>query len=270
MDTKEKHGAEILREDQLLPAIKWMSEQIPGGFFVYRAYGNMELIYVNKALIRMFGCDTEEEFRQLTGFTFPGLVHPEDFAKIQASIDDQIADKKNNNLDYVEYRIVRRDGTVRWVDDYGHFTHLPGYGDVYYVFIGDITDKHNALEDSHRRAKVYEGMMEQFNTMADESLTVFRANITTGVIEEVRGRDLYDTDYPGGSIAESAAIRSKSFLVPGDKERYDEIFKLEKLVERYYKGLGPPVFVGYCRRQSGRQCFVKFSGSASRRWNSST
>ena len=33
-------------------------------------------------------------------------------------------------------------------------------------------------------------------------------------------------------------------------------------MEHYYKGEGPAVFVGYCRRQSCRQCFVKFSGSA--------
>ena len=33
-------------------------------------------------------------------------------------------------------------------------------------------------------------------------------------------------------------------------------------MERYYTGEGPAVFVGYVRRQSGRQCFVKFSGSA--------
>ncbi|MBR1724207.1 MAG: hypothetical protein IJ723_04210, partial [Ruminococcus sp.] len=173
-----------------------------------------------------------------------------------------IADPDNANLDYVEYRIIRRDGGIRWVDDYGHLAHLPGCGDVFYVFISDITDKHNAQVDSYRRYKVYEGMIDQFNALTDDSLTVFRINITTGVIEEVRGRDLYETDYPGGSIAESAAVRANSFLVPGDKEKYKETFRLERLVERYYKGEGPAVFVGYCRRQSGRQCFVKYSGSA--------
>ena len=77
-----------------------------------------------------------------------------------------------------------------------------------------ITDKHNALEETHRRSIIYEGMIEQFNTLADDSLAVFRTNITTGIIEEVRGRDLYYTDYAGGSIAESAKVRSDSFLVP--------------------------------------------------------
>ena len=251
-----------LDERQLVPALHWMSEQVPGGFFVYLADESQKLIHVNKVCMRIFGCETAEEFNALTGGSFCGLVHPDDYEKVQASIAAQIADPANSNLHYVEYRIIRRDGVVRWVDDYGHFTHLPGYGDVYYVFIGDITEKHNVQEDTHRRSMVYEGMLEQFNALADESLTVFRTNISTGVIEEVRGRDLYDEDHPGGSIAASARIRSESFLVPGDSERYDKIFALEKLVARYYNGEGPAVFVGYCKRQSGRQCFVKFSGSA--------
>ena len=257
-----RSGETILGEDQMLPAIRWMAEQVPGGFFVYHADESQRLIYVNKVCLRLFGCDTEAQFRELTGFTFRGLVHPDDYGKIQSSIETQINNPDNGNLDYVEYRIVRRDGGIRWVDDYGHFAHLPGYGDVFYVFINDITDKHNAQEESRRRSKVYEGMISQFNAMADDALTVFRTNITTGVIEEVRGKDLYPADYPGGSIAASAAIRSKAFLVPGDREKYDDIFRLEKLVDRYYKGEGPAVFVGYCRRHSGRQCFVKFSGSA--------
>ena len=251
-----------LEEDQLMPALKWMAEQVPGGFFVYLADESQRIIYVNNVCLRLFGCETTEEFREHTGYSFRGLVYKDDYERVQESIEKQIANPDNNNLDYVEYRIARRDGTIRWVDDYGHLAHLPGFGDVFYVFIGDITDKHNAQEEMHRRSKVYEGMMDQFNTLADDSLTVFRTNITTGVIEEVRGRDLYPCDYKGGSIAGSAKIRSESFLVPGDSERYDEIFRLDRLVERYYRGMGPAMFVGYCKRASGRQCFVKFSGSA--------
>ena len=263
MDNNHNHGQQRgLDEAQMLPALKWMAEQVPGGFFVYLADDSQKLIYVNNVCLRLFGCDTPEEFDALTGGTFRGLVHPDDYDRIQASIDEQIADPDNNNLDYVEYRIIRRDGCIRWVDDYGHLTKLPGYGAVYYVFISDITEKHNVVEDTFRRTKVYEGMINQFNTMADDSLTVFRTNITTGLIEEVRGRDLYDVDYPGGLIAESARVRAESFLVPGDSVRYNEVFSLEKLVERYYRGEGPAVFVGYCKRASGRQCFVKFSGSA--------
>ena len=180
-----------LGEEDLIPAIRWMAEEIPGGFFVYLADETQRLIYVNRTCIRLFGCNTLEEFKAHTGFTFRGLVYPDDLEQTQTSIQFQLDDPSNCDMDYVEYRILRRDGSIRWVDDYGHRTTLPGYGPVCYVFISDITEKHNALEESRRRSKVYEGMIEQFNALADESLTVFRTNITTGVIEEARGRDLY-------------------------------------------------------------------------------
>ncbi|MBQ7624882.1 MAG: response regulator [Clostridia bacterium] len=130
-----------------LPALLWLGEKIPGGFFIYRAETPQEIVYVNRSILRIFGCDTEEEFKELTGNTFKGLVYPEDFEAVQASIDKQIADDANENLDYVEYRIVRKNGDIRWVDDYGHFADLPGIGKVYYVFIWDVTERKQAQEE---------------------------------------------------------------------------------------------------------------------------
>ncbi len=119
----------IIPNDQDISAVEWLAEQMPGGFFIYNANGNMELLYVNKAVCDIFGCNNVEEFRELTGNTFKGMVHPDDFEAIQSSIDDQIASKDNTRaVDYVVYRIIRKDGSVRWVDDYGHCSYLPGYG----------------------------------------------------------------------------------------------------------------------------------------------
>ena len=134
-----------------MSAAEWLAEQMPGGFFIYRADESMELLYVNQATCIIFGCDTVEEFRELTGNNFKGMVHPEDYNSIQNSIDEQIANKSNSrNIDYVVYRIIRKDGSVRWVDDYGHFATLPGYGDVYYVFIEDITENKLAEEEKEK------------------------------------------------------------------------------------------------------------------------
>ncbi len=141
----------IIPNDQDISAVEWLAEQMPGGFFIYNANGNMELLYVNKAVCDIFGCNNVEEFRELTGNTFKGMVHPDDFEAIQSSIDDQIASKDNTRaVDYVVYRIIRKDGSVRWVDDYGHFAYLPGHGEVYYVFIEDITDTRVAAEEKEK------------------------------------------------------------------------------------------------------------------------
>lgn len=115
-------------------------DEMPGGFFIYRADGNEELIYANKALLRIFQCSNLKEFRELTGNSFRGLVHPDDLEPVEQSISEQVASSQYD-LDYVEYRIIRRDGNVRWVEDYGHFVHTDGVGDFFYVFIADATEK---------------------------------------------------------------------------------------------------------------------------------
>lgn len=139
--------------------IKFMDE-MPGGFLIYHANGNEEIIYANKALLRIFQCDTLGSFLKLTKGSFKGMVHPEDLADVEQSIREQI-ESSQYDLDYVEYRIIRQDGTIRWVEDYGHFIQSKTAGDIFYVFLTDATDKreqqlleqNTLLEESERRLK---------------------------------------------------------------------------------------------------------------------
>ena len=60
-------------------SIEWIGEQIPGGFFIYRADESTEILYANGAVFKIFGCADLDEFKGLTGFTFRGMVHPDDY-----------------------------------------------------------------------------------------------------------------------------------------------------------------------------------------------
>ena len=135
---------------EVLPMLKWVAEQVPGGFFVYSAKEPYELFYANSAVLDIYGCENLEEFRELTGYTFKGMVYPDDFEEIQESIEEQIADPDNDHLDHVEYRITRKDGQIRWIDDYGHFATFPEHGDAFYVFISDITERRQIQEEKLR------------------------------------------------------------------------------------------------------------------------
>lgn len=120
--------------------IRMFIDEIPGGFFIYRNNQAEEIVYANKALLKIFGCKTMSEFRELTHNSFRGIVHPDDLERIEKDIADQIAES-TEQVDYVEYRIIRKDGMIRWVEDYGHYIHREGGGDYYYVFITDATEK---------------------------------------------------------------------------------------------------------------------------------
>ena len=164
-------GVLINQQDrQIALQIKKIMDEMPGGFFIYRADGDEELIYANKAVPRLFNCSTLEEFREWTGNSFKGIVHTEDLEEVEQSIKEQIA-QSHYDLDYVEYRIIQKGGEVRWVDDYGHFVHSKYAGDVFYVFIGDATDKKNMLfkekadivkESSQKEQKLKE-RIEEYN-----------------------------------------------------------------------------------------------------------
>lgn len=129
-------------------------DEMPGGFLIYRAGGDEEILYANRALLRIFKCESMGQFQQLTGGSFKGMVHPEDLLAIEKSIAEQIAGSQYD-LDYVEYRILCRDGEIRWVDDYGHFIRSRAAGEIFYVFIGDATEKRNQ-HSLERAALLYE------------------------------------------------------------------------------------------------------------------
>jgi len=140
-------GKHFELDEKAMTLVETIGSYLPGGFFIYKAEGNEELMYANKAVFDIYGCDGLEDFKKLTGYTFKGMVHPDDYAEITESIDDQI-EESDENIDHVVYRIIRKDGEVRWVDDYGHYDESERLGGLYYVFISDITEKHLAEEQA--------------------------------------------------------------------------------------------------------------------------
>ncbi len=148
--------------------IKFMDE-MPGGFLIYHADGNEEIIYANKALLRIFKCDTMDDFRKLTGNSFRGIVHPDDLEDVEQSIREQISNSQYD-LDYVEYRIISKDGRIHWIEDYGHFIHSELVGDIFYVFLGDATEKKrrylaehaSLLEEKSKSEQKMKDLMEEY------------------------------------------------------------------------------------------------------------
>ena len=117
-------------------------EEMPGGVLIYYADGGEEIIYANRALLRIFQCGSMEELRTLAGNSFRGMVHPEDLDEVERSIQEQVAGSQYD-LDYVEYRVRRKDGEIRWIEDHGHFVRGGSGRDIFYVFLSDATDKWN-------------------------------------------------------------------------------------------------------------------------------
>ncbi len=173
MEECEKDAESLLMDSQnirtVYEVIKFMDE-MPGGFLIYRANEAEDIVYANKALLRIFQCSTLKEFREMTGNSFRGLVYLEDLDEIEESIKEQIA-ASQYDLDYVEYRIVRRDGEIRWIEDYGHFIRSETVGDIFYVFLGDATEKRS------RQLQILERALNNAN-LAVQAKNKFLSNMS--------------------------------------------------------------------------------------------
>ena len=221
-----------LNEDTL-SIIEEIGGHMPGGFFIYRAETPEELIYANKAVCDIYGCGSLEEFKSLTGYTFRGMVHPEDYDRITASIVHQIS-TSDEQMDYAVYRIIRRDGAVRWVDDYGHYAQTKAYGGVYVVFISDITDKKLELEtDTATRDAVISTLTTAYNTVylindvVTEEMSLYHSDMNQvhdeaihNALSHLRYTDT-KTEYVNTMVAEA------------DRERMQEQMSLPYILKRF-------------------------------------
>ncbi len=128
---------------------------LPGGFFIYEADGEENIIFAETNVVKLFGCDSFDEFMEYVGGSFKGMVHPEDVHKIENQIEAQTiyAEKRH---DYVRYRITTKQGEIRYVEDFGHLLHWNNGKRFYYVFIVDVdqNDYLNTASNSYAEAEV--------------------------------------------------------------------------------------------------------------------
>ncbi|MCR5700636.1 MAG: response regulator [Lachnospiraceae bacterium] len=133
--------------------IREFAKNMPGGFLIIKADKQEDILFVNDALLKIFACTTQKQFVDLTDYSFKGMVLPEDYENAKQSIREQIHGSKKNSSQ-VEYRIKRRDGEIVWVEDCSRLVSTEDYGDVYYVFIKDVTEQHNLCEQLATRKKM--------------------------------------------------------------------------------------------------------------------
>lgn len=265
METERNNEFLIELNEQTISVIERISEGMPGGFFIYRAQGDGELIYSNVTLLRIFGCNTKEEFVELTGNTFRGMVHPGDYDSVQQSIAKQIQ-YSVYDLDFVEYRIIQRDGTIRWVEDYGHFVHTQKYGDIFYVFVEDATDRLQSrtaeLERINERLKAVHAREVQYRkAILNDAVTFFEVNLSKNSFMKdtsqlIDGKNMNLFEGLGVKPFEKYTDFIKHWKANADKKKQKEIvrfFDSDRLIQCYANGDLEQTFDGWIKDSHGRR-----------------
>ncbi|MCR5105978.1 MAG: GGDEF and EAL domain-containing protein [Eubacterium sp.] len=129
--------------------------ELPGGFFIYQNDEKEKLLFAEENVIKMYGCNTLEEFREYTGNSFRGMVHPEDLHKIENQIQAQTVFGEKRH-DYVRYRILTKQGEIKYIEDFGHLLHGKNGLSYFYVFIVDVDQNEylNRNRNSYAEAEI--------------------------------------------------------------------------------------------------------------------
>jgi len=219
---------DLVSEDAL-HTITRLAEGLPGGFFIYRADEGKELLFFNSFMVSLYGCTDTEDFISFTGNSFKGLVHPDDYANIENEIAEQI--KNNNNLDYATYRIIRKDGSIGYVDDYGRFLNTEAFGDVFYVFVQDSTKR---FEKRQREEEYKQELISQM--MGGESL--YSVNIKNDTFTVLYRSQYLEENYKT-NVAYSKEIKEyiERDVYEADRKKFTLVTSLSSIRERVNKEL---------------------------------
>ncbi|CDB66057.1 putative uncharacterized protein [Eubacterium sp. CAG:248] len=116
-----------------------ISNNLPAAFFIYKAdKSDEQILYANNEMLRLAECDDLDDFFEFSGKHFNGLVHPDDFKRVEKHIWEQISINENKVNDYVRYRMATKSGGYKNVLDYGRIVHSENYGLLFYVMIIDF------------------------------------------------------------------------------------------------------------------------------------
>ncbi len=223
MDTSS-HGEAAVRQSE--ERFRLMADTIPEVIWI-TALEPERVLYTSPSFERIWGLKVEELYRNPRLWT--ETIHPEDRDRVISTFSEWIAGAEINYHD-VEYRIVRPDGTIRWIHERGVLTRDKNGTPVEVSGIStDITtakQAQHALENSFQEIKLLTERLERENVALKDAEGKLRqdeeelrrmtdAIPQTIVVLDPSGAPIYANqatlDYTGLAI--------EDVLAPGFRER---------------------------------------------------
>lgn len=125
-----------------LDQIKDILQNCPIVIFNWKNEENWPVEYVSENVLKLTGY-TEEEFKE--GLVcYSDIIHPEDLVRVTEEVKTNSEDADVHQFEHEPYRIVTKDGAIRWVQDFSTIKrNLEGKITNYKGIIQDITDFNN-------------------------------------------------------------------------------------------------------------------------------
>ncbi|MGV8039257.1 MAG: PAS domain-containing protein [Thermoanaerobaculaceae bacterium] len=139
-----------------------LAENLPGVVYLCRNDSRYTMLYLNSAIEELTGYSSEEFLEDRISFV--DLYSPEDGPRIVAAVEHALAAHEPFHL---VYRIRRRDGEWRWIEEWGTGVFLGGDLRLLEGFVTDITERKHAESELGRSEREYRALYQQFRGILD-------------------------------------------------------------------------------------------------------
>ncbi len=169
---------DITKRKQAEVVLKRSAEIVRGSStvaFLWCNAANWPVEYVSENVVRLFGY-TAEDFTS-GRVVYSAIIHPEDVTRVGEEVAKHSSDPTCLHFEHKQYRIITKDGVVRWVEDQtnirrdknNQLTHYEG-------LVIDITERKLAEETIKQRGQYLTGLNNAAETLlASANIVPFQA-----------------------------------------------------------------------------------------------
>jgi two-component system cell cycle sensor histidine kinase/response regulator CckA len=161
---------------------------------------------------------TADEFNADPTNLWESLIHPEDVERVKKEIDEQLAGERPLNFYSFEYRIVRKDGEVIWVNEQGNFE-VDGKGTItnFNGVVRNITERRRADEEIRQLTQFLDLVIDDANVWLNVVDNDGNVLVWNKAAEEITG-------YSRDEVIGGADIWSELFPDEGYRRKFIEKF----------------------------------------------
>ena len=219
--------------------------------------GRLESVYASEEFAEMMECSVDEALRLTDGMGFFKTTHPEDRPFVRSMLKRRVAHDGGSEL---TIQNVTAKGHRIWCSV--HYAFIDDFNEHYvYCTYADVTML-KAYEE--RLRSVYTSLGNNFYQISERTLAQFRVNLTRNIIEEIKGKDLFETDSARYPYSEAMKLRAENYPIRAERAQFLNIFDRDKLSSGYLEGRVTASQVLYSQRRDGQTCFVSFTATLTR------
>ena len=219
--------------------------------------GRLEPIFVSDEFAAMMECSVAEAMNLMDGMGAYKTTDPEDRPLVRSMLAHRVTYDGGSALTIQK---ITAKGNRIWCTI--HYSFIDDFNEHYvYCTYTDVT----ALKEHEERLRsVYTSLGANFYQVNERTLANLRVNLTRNSFEEIKGRDLFETDSVSLSYTESIRRRAEHYPIYSERRQFLHLFDRDHMSTNYLDGKAQFSQVLYSVRQDGSVCFVRLSASITR------